>query len=70
MMALETHMMPPLVLRLYEQTKDAHTKTRCLKPHRSNDRVDFGSIQTELVKVERLGSSGRRAQPLPKTETP
>lgn len=48
-----THMMPALVLRLYEQTGDAATKTRCLNVIDAMIELDFGSIQTELMKVER-----------------
>jgi hypothetical protein len=48
-----THMMPPLVLRLYEQCKDAKTQARCLNLIDGMIDLDFGSIQTELVKVER-----------------
>jgi hypothetical protein len=48
-----TSMMPPLVLRLYEQTKDPKIQTRCLNLVDSMIDLEFGSIQTELVKVER-----------------
>lgn len=48
-----THMMPPLVLRLYEQTTDHATKARCLNLIDEMIELDFGSIQTELVKIER-----------------
>ena len=48
-----TYMMPPLILRLYEQTTDAATKTRCLNVIDQMIEVDFGSVQTELGKVER-----------------
>jgi hypothetical protein len=43
----------PFVLRLYEQTKDPKIQTRCLSLIDSMIDLEFGSIQTELVKVER-----------------
>jgi hypothetical protein len=48
-----TYMMPPHVLRLYEQTRDPQTKARCLNIIDQMIEQDFGSIQTELIKVER-----------------
>jgi hypothetical protein len=48
-----THMMPPLVLRLYEQTKTPKIQARCLDLIDAMIDLDFGGIQGELLKVER-----------------
>lgn len=44
---------PGLVLRVYEQTSDAETKTRCLNVIDRMLELGFGGLEAELQKVER-----------------
>jgi hypothetical protein len=48
-----THQMAALVLSLYEQTSDAQIRSRCLDVLDSMIELDFGSITSELQKLER-----------------
>jgi hypothetical protein len=45
--------LPELVVRLYEQTQDAATKTRCLNSIDAMLELGFGSLESELQKIER-----------------
>jgi len=48
-----THQMATLVLRLYDQTRDAQIKSRCLDVLDAMIELDFGDVTAELVKLDR-----------------
>jgi hypothetical protein len=45
--------LPELVVRLYEQTQDTATKVRCLNSIDAMLELGFGSLESELQKIER-----------------
>jgi hypothetical protein len=50
---LAVYQLPELVLRVYEQAHDAATKARCLNVIDALLELGFGSLESELQKVER-----------------
>lgn len=52
-MKRDIYQLPELVIRLYEQTHDSATRTRCLDVIDSFLKIGFSSLDAELQKVER-----------------